>query len=83
MKAITNTTRGSRLEDRLKRIDPWAERPPDRELRRLRNLSRDVGTACGVWLASRGIKTRPWGDFNVSRSAFRRIPFDLQADTDS
>ena len=82
MNAITKTTRGPSLTKRLKRIDPSEERPPDRELRRLRNLSADVGAACSAWLGSRGIKTRAWGEFNVSKSQLRRAGFQLQPESE-
>jgi len=62
MKAITTSTRGAYLTNLLKPSDSNEESPPDRELRRLRNLSREVGSACSAWLTSRGIKTRFWGD---------------------
>ena len=54
-----------RLIDRLKEIDISNERPPDRELRRLRGLSAEVGAACTAWLTARGIKSRSWGTFEL------------------
>jgi hypothetical protein len=54
-----------RLINRLKEINPAYRSPADRELSRLRGLSAEVGAACTAWLASRGIKTRTWGSFEL------------------
>jgi len=50
------------------RPDPSEERPADREVRRLRGLSAEVGRACNAWLNGRGIKVRTWGSFSPNRS---------------
>jgi len=42
------------------RIDYPHENHLDRELRKLRGLSAEVGAACNVWLSSRGIYCRTW-----------------------
>lgn len=65
MKNHTKPTSESRLINRLKEINLADERPPDRELRRLRGLSTEVGAACTAWLTTRGIKTRGWGTFEL------------------
>jgi hypothetical protein len=83
MNANTKTARGPYLTNRHQSIDSGDELPHDREVRRLRYLSRDVGAACNVWLNSRGIKTRSWGDFNVWKSRFKRARFELQLENDS
>ena len=80
MKAITTPARAHYLADRLKRNDLTEEMPPDREVRRLHNLSTDVGAACSAWLASRGIRTRPWGDFNLGRTKANRVRFGFHLD---
>ena len=82
MKIITKIARGPYLTNRFQRMDPGEELPHDREVRRLRNLSSDVGAACSAWLNSRGIKTRAWGEFNVRRSTFKRARFELHPDND-
>lgn len=43
-----------------RRIDCSQENHLDRELRKLRGLSAEVGAACSVWLSSRGIYSRSW-----------------------
>ena len=83
MKAITTPTRGAYLTERLKPSESNEESPPDRDLRRLRNLSHDVGSACSAWLTKRGIKTRAWGEFNLRRSPLKPARFELQAENDS
>ena len=77
MKDNTKPTPALRLIARLKEIDTEDERPPDRELRRLRGLSAEVGAACTTWLTARGIKARSWGPFDVrsSRSSGTRFGF--------
>ena len=83
MKAITTSTRSAYLTDLLKPSDSNEESPPDRELRRLHNLSREVGIACSAWLTKRGIKTRSWGEFNVRRSPRKPARLELQLENDS
>jgi hypothetical protein len=63
MKDHTQPTTAMRLINRLKEIDPATHSPADRELRRLRGLSAEVGTACTAWLTARGIKTRTWASY--------------------
>ena len=43
-----------------RRVDYPPENHLDRELRKLRGLSAEVGAACSVWLTSRGISCRTW-----------------------
>jgi hypothetical protein len=84
MKATHQQIPNLYLASRLKHIDPSVERPPDRELRRLRGLSSDVGIACSSWLNNRGIKTTRWGDYysnnNKENSKARRIQPEIQHD---
>ena len=78
MKDHTQPITELRLIDRLKEIDIVDDSPPDRELRRLRGLSTEVGAACTAWLTARGIKTRSWGAFQLkSRRASERdlVPY--------
>ena len=83
MKAISLSTRGIDLATKRNPVDPGEERPPDRELRRLRGLSADVGAACSAWLTKRGIKTRSWGEFNLCRSKANKVRFEFPPDADS
>jgi len=83
MKATTQNPRGAGRVSRIKSFESSEERPPDRELRRLRGLSADVGAACSAWLVNRGIKTRAWGDFNVSRPVRKRPPLEFSMASDS
>jgi len=82
MNAFPKTTRGPCRTSRLKGIEPSEEQPPDRELRRLRGLSADVGAACSAWLTQRGIKTRAWGTFNLGRFPHQRARHELSPDND-
>ncbi|MEI6676643.1 MAG: hypothetical protein WCO57_15845 [Verrucomicrobiota bacterium] len=68
MKAIYQQIPDSYPASHLKCIDPSEERPADREVRRLRGLSAEVGRACNAWLNGRGIKVRTWGNFSPNRS---------------
>lgn len=72
MKAMTTSPRGEYRTRHPMPANSSAESPPDRELRRLHNLSAEVGAACSAWLSKRGLKTRSWGDFNLSRSPRKR-----------
>lgn len=49
--------------NRLKEFTQAEESPADRDLRRMRGLSAEVGSACTAWLTARGIKSRSWGTF--------------------
>jgi hypothetical protein len=81
MKMNQKPTAESRLVSRLKDLEMPAERPPDRELRRLRGLSAEVGAACTAWLTARGIKTRSWGSFELKpRSRTTPTEFELHPD---
>ena len=82
MNALPKTTGGPCLASRLKEIDPSEEQPLDRELRRLRGLSAGVGAACSAWLTMRGIKTRAWGTFNLSRVPCQRPRHELSPEND-
>ncbi|MEI6654358.1 MAG: hypothetical protein WCP45_06285 [Verrucomicrobiota bacterium] len=62
----------------MKRIDPSEERPADREVRRLRGLSAEVGRACTTWLTGRGIKVRTWGNFSPNRSRSKGTRMKLE-----
>jgi len=77
MNTNTKTPSGVGIVSRIKSSGPCDERPPDREVRRLHGLSADVGAACSAWLVSRGIKTRSWGDFNVSRYPRKRPKLEV------
>jgi|GEM_PF-2228857 len=74
---------GSGLVSRIKPVESSEERPLDREQRRLRGLSADVGAACSAWLANRGIKARTWGNFNMSRLPSHRSRLELSLESDS
>lgn len=65
MKDHTKSITELRLIDRLKEFHISTEAPSDREIRRLRGLSTEVGAACTAWLTARGIKTRSWGAFEL------------------
>jgi hypothetical protein len=78
MKTHPQPTAESRLVSRLKELEMPVERPPDRELRRLRGLSAEVGAACTAWLTARGIKPRSWGSFELRpRSRTNPAEFEL------
>jgi len=83
MHATTQNPRGAGLVSRIQQHESSEERPPDREQRRLRGLSADVGAACSAWLANRGIKSRAWGDFNTSGSPRQRPRLELFLENDS
>ena len=53
-------------------ISHVVETPADQELHRLRGLSAEVGAACTAWLANRGIKTRPWGQYPTNNLSTKR-----------
>jgi hypothetical protein len=72
-----------RLINRLQEIEIENERPPDRELRRLRGLSAEVGAACTTWLTARGIKARTWGPFDLQSSRSSRTKFGFYPDHSS
>ncbi len=61
---------------------PVAENPADRELSRLRGLSAEVGAACTAWLANRGIKTRPWGQYPPNGLALKQTRLGFAAKRD-
>lgn len=80
MKDQTKPITELRLIGRLKDINMSDDSPPDRELRRLRGLSTEVGAACTAWLTARGIKTRSWGTFQLKPGRVNGPKFELQAD---
>ena len=83
MNANTQNPRDTSLTSRIKPFESSEERPPDRELRRLHGLSADVGAACNAWLNNRGIKTRAWGEFNLSRAPRKPPQVEFSMDSDS
>ena len=85
MNATSQNPSGTGPVSRIKPYESSEERPPDRELRRLRGLSSDVGAACSAWLVNRGIKTRAWGEFNLSRTPRKRaaLEFSLEREKES
>ena len=80
MKLIHPQIQDSYLASHLKRINPSEERPADREVRRLRGLSAEVGTACTAWLTGRGIKVRTWGNYDPNRSKGKRMKLEFHYD---
>jgi hypothetical protein len=78
MKVIHKPNAEMEIVNRIREIEARDESPPDRELRRLRGLSAEVGAACTAWLASRGIKPKSWGSFELkSRRLVNRTEFEL------
>jgi len=82
MNATTKKPSGSGLVSRIQPVASSEERPPDREQRRLRVLSADVGAACSAWLVNRGIRPRAWGDFNVGGSPRQRPRLEFIMEND-
>jgi hypothetical protein len=77
MKLIHQHIPDAYLASHLKRMDPSEERPADREVRRLRGLSAEVGKACNAWLSGRGIKVRTWGNCDPNRSKGKRMKLEF------
>ena len=64
------------------RIDHSHENHLDRELRKLRRLSSEVGAACSIWLASRGIFSRTWERSGQRDAGLKSTRFDFQLPND-
>jgi hypothetical protein len=82
MKDIPNQSPSSYLASRLKEIDHMEENPVDRDLRIMRGLSAEVGMACSIWLANRGIRVRTWGNSSVSSPMLKRTRLAFHPDVD-
>jgi len=54
----------------------------DRELRKLRGLSTEVGVACSVWLTNRGIFSRTWERSSQSDSGLKPAALDFNLPDD-
>jgi len=64
------------------RIDYPHENHLDRELRKLRGLSAEVGAACTVWLTSRGIISRTWERSGQPNAALKPVALDFHFPND-
>jgi hypothetical protein len=82
MNAFPKTMRSPCLASRRNGFDPNEERPPDRELRRLRGLSADAGVSCNACLTKQGIKTRSWGNFDLGMFPHNRARHELSPEND-
>lgn len=82
MKTTPNQSRRPQPARPHLRIDYPHENHLDRELRKMRGLSTEVGQACNAWLASRGIFSRTWERSSPRRTARDSMPLDFSLPND-
>jgi len=73
---------GPQAGSQIQETTSVVENPADQELSRLRGLSSEVGAACTAWLANRGIKTRPWGQYSTNNFSDRLTRLGFVAEND-
>lgn len=60
MNATANQLKSPQPATLHRRINHLHENHLDRELRKLRGLSTEVGAACSAWLTNRGVPSQTW-----------------------
>ncbi len=73
---------GPHAGSKIQEVSHVMENPADQELTRLHGLSAEVGAACSAWLANRGIKTRPWGQYPTSNFPVKRTRLEFTAESE-